>query len=175
MTARPLRGDEAELFRQYSERLIRSVGRTIGAPHALIEDACAVAWTQLVRTQPERGPRLFAWLRKVAIHEAYRLSREERREIALEELTAHTEDDGSTCEGWETQVPGPDDVEATVEAQEALAVLAELPERQRRYLALQVAGYRYLEIVRLTGATYTNVNKHLVRAHASVRAAREAA
>jgi len=52
-----------------------------------------------------------------------------------------------------------------------LGSLASLPERQRRYLTLLVAGYGYQEIVRLTDATYTNVNKHLTRARASVRRA----
>jgi len=51
---------------------------------------------------------------------------------------------------------------------------ASLPERQRRHLTLLIAGYRYEEIVRLTGATYTNVNKHLTRARASIRGAQAA-
>ena len=62
-----------------------------------------------------------------------------------------------------------------MEARAALDALAQLPERQRRYLELLVAGYRYEEIVELTGATYTNVNKHLTRARARVREAQAAA
>ena len=40
--------------------------------------------------------------------------------------------------------------------------LAELSERQRRYLGLFIAGYRCEEIVRLTGVTYTNVLRQVV-------------
>jgi DNA-directed RNA polymerase specialized sigma24 family protein len=55
------------------------------------------------------------------------------------------------------------------DAREALTLLAALPDSQRRYLTLLVAGYRYAEITELLGVTHTNVNKHLVRARASLR------
>ena len=56
-----------------------------------------------------------------------------------------------------------------MEARTALETLAGLPPRQRRYMALFVAGYRYREIVAICGVTYTNVNNHLVRARARLR------
>ena len=172
MTA--LRGDESALFREHHDHLVRAVRRSVGAPTALIEDACGWAWEQLVRTQPDRGPRLFAWLRTVAVHEAYRLSKVQRREGELEQLVQRRDDD-STAEGWEHVIPGRTDLDAHLRAKEALATLASLPERQRRYLTLLVGGHRYNEIVATTGATYTNVNKHLTKARASVRAMQEAA
>jgi len=43
--------------------------------------------------------------------------------------------------------------------------LAGLPERQREYLSLLVAGFSYREIAELSGGrTLTNVNKHLAKA-----------
>jgi len=45
-------------------------------------------------------------------------------------------------------------------------VLASLPRKQRRYLALKVASHSCREICALTGASYTNVNKHLGSARA---------
>lgn len=66
-----------------NERLVRVVGTVVGASEALIEDACAFAWMQLVGCQPERAT-AFAWLRTVAIREAWRLSRVERREARLD-------------------------------------------------------------------------------------------
>jgi DNA-directed RNA polymerase specialized sigma24 family protein len=81
----PLRGDEDELYRQHHRHLHRAVARVVRAPHELIEDACQAAWTILLRTQPERYA-IFAWLRVVAIHEAYRLSAVERRDARLERL-----------------------------------------------------------------------------------------
>ena len=169
-----LRGDEDVLYRRHHVALRRAVARAVQAPEAVIEDACAFAWLQLVRTQPERGPALAGWLRVVAVHEAYRLAGRERREAALEELVA-PDDHGGEPGGWEHVLPGGHDLDAGMEARAALDALAQLPERQRRYLELLVAGYRYEEIVELTGATYTNVNKHLTRARASVREAKAAA
>ena len=65
------RRTEDALFRRHHCALVRAVGRVVHASDALIEDACAIAWLQLIRTQPERTARLFGWLRTVAIHEAY--------------------------------------------------------------------------------------------------------
>ena len=112
-------------------------------------------------TRPKGAePRQFGWLRTVAIHEAYRLAEKGRRDAALEELA----EADSMVDGWEALLPAETDLEEHLEARRALSVLARLPERQRRYLALRVAGYRYDEIADAAGVTYTNVNKHLARA-----------
>ena len=66
------RGDEAALFTEHHERLERAVARAVTAPHQVIEDACAFAWLQLLRTDPEREA-IFAWLKVVATREAIRL------------------------------------------------------------------------------------------------------
>jgi RNA polymerase sigma factor (sigma-70 family) len=171
MTA--LRGDEAELFAEHSEQLLRIVRSVVAAPEALIEDACSMAWEQFMRYQPERGPTLVGWLRVVAVREAWRLSKIQRGHPALEELV-HPKAQ-ARGETWEAIIPGTSDTERQLEAKRALAVLAELPEKQRRYFSLNVGGYSYDEIMRATGATYTNVNKHLARARANVRAAQQAA
>jgi DNA-directed RNA polymerase specialized sigma24 family protein len=80
------RGDESELYLLHHDRLVRAVARVVNAPAALVEDACQAAWLILLRRQPDRGPTLFGWLRTVAVHEAYRLSREDRRHAWLEDL-----------------------------------------------------------------------------------------
>ena len=170
-----LRGDEAELFAEHHDHLLRIVRGLVVAPEALIEDACAMAWEQLLRHQPKRGPSLIGWLRVVAVREAWRLSRIQRRQPGLEDAVDPDTIDAPLGESWEAVVPGSADTERELEAQHALRVLAALPEKQRRYFALNVGGYRYEEIVQVTGATYTNVNKHLARARDNVRAAREAA
>jgi len=107
------------------------------------EDACQIAWVILLRRQPDRGPMLFGWLRTVAIHEAYRLSRAERRDIRLEDLG----DRGA----WDELLGGRAALEDVVEARRALRVLAGLPERQHEYVSLLVAGFRYREIGELAG------------------------
>lgn len=81
-----LRGDEGELFARHHAALLRAVRGAVRAPEPLVEDACANAWAILLRRQPERSATLFGWLRTVAIHEAYRLSRDQRRTTSLEDL-----------------------------------------------------------------------------------------
>jgi DNA-directed RNA polymerase specialized sigma24 family protein len=84
-----LRGDEPELFRRHHVRLLRLVARDTGAPPAPAEDACAFAWLQLLRHQPERG-RIVGWLRVVARHKALRLLRQQWRTHPLEVPTKRT-------------------------------------------------------------------------------------
>ena len=163
-TTHPARGDEAELYRRHHRDLHRAVARAVNAPRELIEDACQTAWAILLRTQPDRHA-IFAWLRVVAIHEAYRLSAASRREARLERVAT---DDGN----WQ-EIADERSLDAALEAREALRALASLPERQRNDLALLIAGYSYREIAELTGGrTYTNVNKALVKGRKTLRRAR---
>ena len=151
------RGDEDELYRRHHRALHRAVSRAVHAPRETIEDACQTAWAILLRRQPERDA-IFAWLRVVAVHEAYRLSAIDRRDARLERLRS---EDGE----WQEVMADPRSLDAALEALEALRALASLPERRRTDLALKVAGYSYEEIqARTPGRTYTDVNKSLVKA-----------
>jgi DNA-directed RNA polymerase specialized sigma24 family protein len=76
----PLHGDEAQLFDEFDAALRRRVQREVNTSHANIEDACAFAWLQFLRHQPDRDRAWRAWLVQVARREAYRLSRVEARE-----------------------------------------------------------------------------------------------
>jgi len=167
-TTAPARGDEAELYRRHHRDLHRAVARAVNARRELIEDACQTAWAILLRTQPDRHA-IVAWLRVVAIHEAYRLSAIERRETRLPNRRADHRD-------GEDLVADPHTLEDALEALEALRALAALPARQRVDLTLKVAGYTYEEIRILTGArTFTNVNKSLVKARRRIRRSRSQA
>jgi DNA-directed RNA polymerase specialized sigma24 family protein len=165
-TPRPRpRGDEEELYRRHHRELHRAVSRAVRAPRELIEDACQTAWAILLRRQPERDA-VFAWLRVVAVHEAYRLSAIDRRDARLERLRPGDGD-------WHDVIADPRSLDVAVEALEALRALASLPERRRIDLALKVAGYSCEEIqARTPGRTYTNVNKSLVKARRRIRHAR---
>jgi hypothetical protein len=114
------------------------VAHAVRAPQELIEDACQTTWASLLRVQPDRHA-VFAWLRVVMIHEAYRLSAIERREARLERLRPR---DGDSLE----VAVDPRPLDDAVEALEALQLLASLPQRQRDDLALRLAGYSYDEI-----------------------------
>jgi RNA polymerase sigma factor (sigma-70 family) len=157
----PRQGDEADLYERHHRALMIAVSHAINGSPQLIEDACQTAWTILLRRQPDRAS-VFAWLYVVAIHEAYRLSAIERRELHLEDLAIEGD--------WETILASRVTVEDQLDALEALRALAGLPDRQRQDLSLRVAGFTYREIAAMTGGrTYTNVNKHLVKARAAIR------
>ncbi|MCA1701016.1 MAG: hypothetical protein LC790_19815, partial [Actinobacteria bacterium] len=127
------RGDEAELYRRLSAPLERVVRARVRGPAAAVEDACAFAWEQLLRYQPERSEALFAWLVTVATHEGWRLVRIERRATAAEPRELEP-------------VPGPErELEQRTRALEALRALAGLRPAERLLLALRAAGYSYRE------------------------------
>jgi RNA polymerase sigma factor (sigma-70 family) len=161
-TPEMMRGDEDHLYRRHHRNLQRAVARVVNAPRELIEDACQSAWTILLRRQPDRTT-IFAWLRVVAIHEAYRL--------CAAEGGAHLED-LDHGQGWDAVIAGRDTIDDAIEARRALRSLAALPARQRQDLFLRVAGFSYREIAQISGArTYTNVDKHLRKARARIRLA----
>ena len=142
------------------------MARVVNGSRELIEDACQNAWAILLRSQQPDRCSIFAWLRVVAIHEAYRLLAIEHRDARLERLGS---DDGD----WREATADTRTLDALLEAREALSLLAALPERQRSDLALLVAGFSYREIAEMTGGrTLTNVNKHLAKARARIRLAR---
>ncbi|MGO9900425.1 MAG: RNA polymerase sigma factor [Solirubrobacteraceae bacterium] len=160
----PVRGDEEELFRRHHRALVRAVARSVNASHELIEDACQSAWLVLLRFQPDRTPTLFAWLRTVAVHQAYRMAREEWRDARLEDLGGD--------QGWERLLGDARSLDDALEARRALAMLSALPVRQREDLALLVGGYSYREIAQRAGAgtrSINNVNKRLTKARTRIR------
>ena len=160
------RGDEDRLYRQHHRDLHRAVARVVRAPRELIDDACQTAWATLLRTQPDRYA-IFAWLRVVAIHEAYRLAAIDRRARHLERLNIDEHE-------WQELIADPRTLDDAVAGLEALRTLASLPERQRSDLTLKIAGYSYEEIRALTpGRTFTNISKSLVKARARIRRTRD--
>ena len=155
------RGDEAELYRRHHRALVRSVARSVTASRELIEDACQTAWLILLRRQPDRE-RVFGWLRTVAIYEAYRLSAIERRDVRLDAI-------GSVDGGPQLVADRRACIDGHLDARLALARVAELPARQRRLFALQLAGLSYAEAAVVTGDSVRTVDRQLRRAHARMR------
>lgn len=155
-------GDESELFRAHHEALVQRVHRSLRVPHAVAEDACSIAWIQLLRTQPDRTS-VFGWLCVVATREAIRLCDRERRALPLESLSP-----------GERAIPaarpfGSDLADDLVSTRHALEALAGLPERQREAFARLLAGYSHAEIAAATGASRRTVERLLVRARARLR------
>jgi RNA polymerase sigma factor (sigma-70 family) len=155
-------GDEAQLYHSLAARLEQTVRIQVHAPREVIEDACHHAWTQLIN----HGDRVnrdatFSWLATTAIRHAWKLNRRERRELSLE---------AAADELGELQIPSPSPgPPERLEFREQLGQLAELPERQRRFIWLRAAGLTYVEMAAYTGDTVRTVDRQIVRATERIR------
>jgi RNA polymerase sigma-70 factor, ECF subfamily len=158
VSTRAQRGDERELFERHAKRLVRMVQGTTGAPRQIAEDACAFAWLQLLRRQPERGS-IVGWLFVVALNEARRLLRTPVHAELDDESDAHAPSNGAR----------PTELDVTLEAHEALEEIAALSEQQVRIFSLHLAGLTYDEISAATGYSARQVDRHIVRARARLR------
>lgn len=142
-----------ELFRRHHARIIRLLQARLGVPRELAEDACGLAWLQLLRLQPG-GDRIVGWLYTVAKHEAFTLLARDGREIASEHLPA---------------VATGADIDDLVDARLTLALIPRLKPQQRLVLLLRAEGYSYNSICQLTGRTYTWVNRHISEGRQALR------
>ena len=164
------------MFRRYHDWLVRVTRHRLHCSEALAEDACAHAWLQLCRSQPERTENLAGWLRVVALHEGLRLLRLAGREPLTADVGRQEHGEGGRQPvPVEERIEAPVDVELAAEAREALRALAGLRWRRRRVLALRAAGYSYKEIAAKLGVTYTNVNRHVTEGRGELRELRRAA
>jgi DNA-directed RNA polymerase specialized sigma24 family protein len=77
------RGDEGELFASFHNELVRKVRRAVRTSEANVDDACAFAWTQFLRYQPDRERNWRGWLHRVASREALHLHIQERRIVHI--------------------------------------------------------------------------------------------
>src|SRR3954469_6713224 len=124
----PARGDEAQLFRAYSDELLRTLARGVTTQSTqTIEDACAFAWAKFMENQPDRDRNWRGWLFRVAQRQAWALSRIGWDHVGLRSCEA-------PIEPWTAMEPaGPGDPhERWLKLDDALSILAGLPERLRR-------------------------------------------
>jgi RNA polymerase sigma factor (sigma-70 family) len=140
------------ILRATLERIIR---RGLDAPDAVVEDACQVAWTRLVRHADRVSPGSeLAWLVRTARREARRQLRREERQLPFdaaaeaEVIVLRPATGGAAGDGQ-------------LEHRERLATVASLPERQRRIIWLHAAGLTYGEISAVTGDTPRTVERQL--------------
>jgi RNA polymerase sigma factor (sigma-70 family) len=136
------------------ERIVRF---EVPACDAVVDDACQIAWLQLLgHADTVRNSSALSWLATTAIHEAHRLLRRAERDLPLEETIVAA------------VAPGP---EESVEFRERLASLRRLPERQQRMLWLRGLGLSYADIAVSTGCTRRTVERQVLRAQRAMRAA----
>lgn len=108
--------------------------------------------------EADPGERIYAWLKTVAIHEAFWLDGKERRPTPLDDDLAELLPDKRGA--------NPD---ALLDLAEALDAIESLSERQRQILGLLIGGFSYDEITEQTGASYRTIDRQLVRARARIR------
>lgn len=150
-------GDEADLFAAHHTRLVRQLASRLGGEHDIAEEACTLAWVQLLRLKPQRSDTLGGWLYVTAKHEAYRILRERARE-----------DGGGVQVRGDSAPRAPDPFEALTH-RDQLALMRHLSAPQRLTVSLHAAGYSYKEISAATGKTYTWVNRHITEGRAQLR------
>lgn len=157
-----LRGDEADLFREFNPSLVRFLLRRSDAPRELIDDASAFAWQQFVEHQPDRDRNWRGWLMTTAERELWRQYGFETRHLSL------NADDATGRLNWD--VPDErDHVAIRLRLREALRAFARLPDSRREIKALQVTGFSYDEIAEMRGLTWTRVNHLLGDANKALR------
>lgn len=149
--------DLADLYRDFSDRLMRIVGGAVEAPDPLIEDACQFAWTRLL--DQDDHPQLdnaAGWLITTALHEALKLTRRSRRDASLDTLVE---------QGGDFACPTADrSPHGLAERRERLRALSSLPPRQQQLLWLYGLGLTYAEIARRQGCTSRTVERQLLHA-----------
>jgi DNA-directed RNA polymerase specialized sigma24 family protein len=147
------------LYRHSARWLGATVQRAVNTSDVNIDDACSHAWTQLLThdTAELRTPRIYGWLRTVAIHEAYRLhAYDHHTSTTVLETIAQDTPAGTRLDQLES----------------IHALLAPASDRQKRMIILHAAGHPYEEIAGVESASIRTVDRQLQRGRQRIRNAR---
>jgi RNA polymerase sigma factor (sigma-70 family) len=139
---------------------MRRVRATVSTTPEIVEDACALAWVQFLRYQPDRDRGWRSWLFQTARREAWRLHSERYETRTLGSINETHE-----VRSLREPVDPRNRHDERLALLEAGKVLAQLPPRLRRIAFLRAAGLRYSEIGELTGDSPTRVNQLVTRAN----------
>ena len=153
--------DTAALFSRYDRKLRDRVNAVVNTSQANIEDACMFAWVQLLRHEIDEIDAAYGWLTTVAIREAVKLDRADRRTRPLP-----IDDNGAVIEPIDPR----DELAARDILDHAAAVIhqAGLTSRQLEMIALQAWGLNYEEIAARTGDSRRTVGRQIMRARAKL-------
>lgn len=155
----------ADLYAARAERVRRQVQLGVVAPEAVIDDACQIAWSRLVRDRVRvRRNTAQAWLVKTAVHEALKLAHRQARDLSLDGLL---ETAGDVALGLEHTPASA--VHEVAERRARLHSIGDLPVRQQRLVWLRGLGLSYEEIAASTGDTLRTVERQLLRANQGLR------
>ena len=156
----------AALHRAHAGELRRRVAWRSRADPQTVEDACSHAWLQLL-TDPSvdlASPdwSVLGWLTLTATREARRLQSRRVREGPVDLSTIERERRGRGPLG-----PGADEL---ADQHARLDLVAQIPDRPRRFLLQLALGYSYREIAAREDASLTATNKQIARAKRLLRA-----
>jgi len=162
----------ASMYARHDDELRAVVRRRAGgAQPATIEDACSFAWAQLISAEhiDVRPPRwgALAYVTTTAVHKAWQLRAADRRAAAYD----HEQLDHVTAARGDSDTPADEAAALQMRCALALDLVAQIPERPRRFLLRLALGYSYDEISAAEGVTYRTTNRQIVRAKALLRAA----
>ena len=156
----------AAVHREHARQFERCVAHRARASPETIEDACSFSWLQLLtHTSIDLDApswRALGWLMQTATREAWRLEDRRRRDglpdhVALErELRVREQTVLDTHE--------------IVAQYERLALIAQIPERSRRFLLRLALGHSYREIAAGESVSLTTTNHQIARARRLLRA-----
>src|SRR3712207_438632 len=108
----------------------------------------------LTKAPTTREEELVPWLKTVVKHEAFAIRRQRER-------AAPTTDDGELADRGGPEAAAHDQAERLERLRVGAEALRRLKPQEVRCLQLRAEGYSYKEICRLTGWTYTKVNRCL--------------
>ncbi len=171
MKSTTARGEQiAVLHRAHAHELERRVARRGGGDEPTIEDACSFAWLQLLThdaIELSCPQRLLAWLTCTATREAWRLQAIRAAERPLEHRLL------ADCDG--PLASSCLDVDELVDHRARLELVAQVPERQRRFLMRIALGQSHREIASAERASLRTTSRQIVRARQRLRALESAA
>jgi DNA-directed RNA polymerase specialized sigma24 family protein len=155
----------AVMYAKHDDQLRTVVRRQAsGAQPATIEDACSHAWSTLITADhvDVRPPRwgALAYLTKTAVYRAFDLRTAERRAAAYD----HDQLDYLAAARGLTHAPADEAAALQMRCDLALDLVAQIPERPRRFLLRQALGYSYLDIAAAEGVSYRTTDRQITRA-----------
>lgn len=157
-------GADDDLYAEHAIKLRRFVGGRVTTSDANLDDACGFAWMQLVEVRPSRGASIFSWLATVAIREAWRLHRLERRDAR----------DGDEVILDEMESPAASTAADRIALGQVAEVLRTIHPRKRRMLLLHAAGFTCDEIAAEYEISVERARMLVYKARLQVRARTEA-
>lgn len=149
------------LYAELAPQLRRILGTNLQAPDCLLDDACQMAWEALLaRSERVDRAHVLGWLATTARREALGLLRRAQAELCLD-ASGHAE----VIFGVD---PGP---QQAAEFWERMGQVRRLSRRQQRIVWMQSLGFEYDEIAAQTGESRRSVERQLLHARRTLRAA----